>query len=90
LPKVIELMWCVVCWAADDWSEVFTNFTKFGLGAFSIVFDVVFVLQHYYLYRQCADYGDADDPQGEGERQSLNSNSDWNNALLSAEQQPSP
>lgn len=34
----------------DDWSSLFGNFTKFGLGAISILFDVLFMVQHYVLY----------------------------------------
>lgn len=36
----------------DDWVSIFLNFTKFGLGAVSIMFDVLFLLQHYVFYRQ--------------------------------------
>lgn len=36
----------------DDWISIFGNFTKFGLGAISIVFDIIFVLQHYVFYLQ--------------------------------------
>lgn len=35
----------------DDWISIFGNFTKFGLGLFSMLFDVVFFTQHYILYR---------------------------------------
>lgn len=35
----------------DDWITLFTNFTKFGLGAISIFFDIIFMVQHYILYR---------------------------------------
>ena len=35
----------------DDWQSIFGNPTKFGLGAFSIMFDVLFIVQHYVLYR---------------------------------------
>lgn len=34
----------------DDWSSLFGNFTKFGLGVISILFDVLFMVQHYVLY----------------------------------------
>ena len=34
----------------DDWNSIFGDFTKFGLGAISIVFDVFFMVQHYCLY----------------------------------------
>lgn len=35
----------------DDWTTIFGNPTKFGLGFFSVLFDVLFITQHYYLYR---------------------------------------
>lgn len=35
---------------ADDWSSIFGDFTKFGLGAISILFDFLFIVQHYCLY----------------------------------------
>ncbi|XP_057334906.1 cystinosin homolog [Microplitis mediator] len=35
----------------DDWESLFGDFTKFGLGIFSIAFDVLFMLQHYVFYR---------------------------------------
>ena len=35
---------------ADDWKSIFGDFTKFGLGAISILFDVFFIVQHYCLY----------------------------------------
>ena len=34
----------------DDWSSIFGDPTKFGLGAFSILFDILFMVQHYCLY----------------------------------------
>ncbi|XP_014258389.1 cystinosin homolog isoform X2 [Cimex lectularius] len=36
----------------DDWNSIFGDVTKFGLGLFSVVFDMFFVLQHYVLYRR--------------------------------------
>ncbi|XP_015260633.1 PREDICTED: cystinosin isoform X2 [Cyprinodon variegatus] len=36
----------------DEWQLVFGDPTKFGLGLFSVAFDVVFMTQHYCLYRQ--------------------------------------
>jgi len=36
----------------NDWSGVTGNPVKFGLGNITIVFDVIFMLQHYVLYRQ--------------------------------------
>ena len=35
----------------DDWSSIFGDPTKFGLGLFSVLFDVFFILQHYVFYR---------------------------------------
>ncbi|XP_011440987.3 cystinosin isoform X1 [Magallana gigas] len=35
----------------EDWSSIFGDPTKFGLGAFSILFDILFMVQHYCLYR---------------------------------------
>lgn len=35
----------------DDWSGLTGNPVKLGLGNISIVFDVMFIVQHYWLYR---------------------------------------
>ncbi|KAH1178946.1 cystinosin [Mauremys mutica] len=35
----------------DEWKLIFGDPTKFGLGLFSIIFDIVFIIQHYCLYR---------------------------------------
>ena len=35
----------------SDWSGVTQNPVKFGLGQLAIVFDSIFILQHYVLYR---------------------------------------
>jgi cystinosin len=35
----------------DDWISIFGNFTKFGLGVISMLFDIVFFVQHYALYK---------------------------------------
>lgn len=35
----------------DDWISIFGNFTKFGLGLVSMLFDIVFIIQHYVLYK---------------------------------------
>jgi cystinosin len=34
----------------DDWASIFGSPTKFGLGMFSIIFDIFFITQHYLLY----------------------------------------
>ena len=36
---------------SDDWGSIFGDPTKFGLGAFSICFDILFMLQHFVFYR---------------------------------------
>ncbi|XP_069354662.1 cystinosin homolog isoform X2 [Maniola hyperantus] len=36
----------------NDWISFFGDATKFGLGAFSLAFDIFFMLQHYVFYRQ--------------------------------------
>lgn len=35
----------------DKWRFIFGDPTKFGLGVFSIFFDILFIIQHYCLYR---------------------------------------
>ncbi|XP_074640765.1 cystinosin homolog isoform X4 [Tubulanus polymorphus] len=35
----------------NDWGSIFGDPTKFGLGLFSILFDILFMVQHYVLYR---------------------------------------
>ncbi|XP_035987566.1 cystinosin isoform X1 [Fundulus heteroclitus] len=40
----------------DEWKLVFGDPTKFGLGLFSVAFDIVFMTQHYCLYRQPQQY----------------------------------
>jgi cystinosin len=34
----------------DDFSGILGNFTKLGLSALSLSFDILFILQHYALY----------------------------------------
>uniref|UniRef100_A0AAY4CZ54 Cystinosin n=1 Tax=Denticeps clupeoides TaxID=299321 RepID=A0AAY4CZ54_9TELE len=41
----------------DQWKLIFGDPTKFGLGLLSIFFDVVFIVQHYCLYRKSQDPG---------------------------------
>ncbi|CAH2219673.1 cystinosin isoform X2 [Pelobates cultripes] len=40
----------------DEWKLIFGDPTKFGLGVFSIIFDIVFITQHYCLYRKREGY----------------------------------
>ena len=36
---------------SQDWTSLTGNLTKLGLSAVSLSFDLVFLLQHYVLYR---------------------------------------
>ncbi|XP_050598959.1 cystinosin homolog isoform X1 [Bombus affinis] len=40
----------------DDWESIFGDPTKFGLGFFSVAFDIFFIIQHYVLYRDHKEY----------------------------------
>uniref|UniRef100_A0A3P8WVX8 Cystinosin n=1 Tax=Cynoglossus semilaevis TaxID=244447 RepID=A0A3P8WVX8_CYNSE len=40
----------------DQWDLIFGDPTKFGLGLFSVVFDILFMTQHYCLYRNSLQY----------------------------------
>uniref|UniRef100_A0A0K0EGQ7 Cystinosin n=1 Tax=Strongyloides stercoralis TaxID=6248 RepID=A0A0K0EGQ7_STRER len=35
----------------NDWTGFYGNPVKFGLGLVSMIFDIVFMIQHYFLYR---------------------------------------
>jgi len=35
----------------DDWGSLFGDPTKFGLGLFTVTFDLLFLIQHFILYR---------------------------------------
>ncbi|KAK3867221.1 hypothetical protein Pcinc_027299 [Petrolisthes cinctipes] len=41
----------IIAYNYNDWGSIFGDPTKFGLGLFSVVFDVFFMVQHYALYR---------------------------------------
>lgn len=45
------LQMCLLAHNSDDWGSIFGDPTKFGLGFFSILFDMLFIIQHYVLYR---------------------------------------
>ncbi|XP_029988909.1 cystinosin [Sphaeramia orbicularis] len=40
----------------DQWFLIFGDPTKFGLGLFSVVFDILFMVQHYCLYKAPSTY----------------------------------
>jgi cystinosin len=42
----------------NDWTGITGNPVKFGLGNITIVFDILFFLQHYVLYREAKDIED--------------------------------
>jgi cystinosin len=44
----------------DDWGSIFGDPTKFGLGLFSILFDILFLFQHYGLYRDSLPHQELD------------------------------
>lgn len=41
---------CLQCAVANDWTQISGNPVKFGLGFVSMLFDIVFMIQHYGLY----------------------------------------
>jgi cystinosin len=45
----------------NDWTGVTGNPVKFGLGNITIVFDIIFFLQHYVLYRDPKKHIEDDD-----------------------------
>jgi len=45
------LQMILIAYNNDDWSSIFGDPTKFGLGFFSVLFDIFFILQHYVFYR---------------------------------------
>src|SRR5271163_1064619 len=47
-----------------DWSGITGNPVKLGLGNVSIFFDVIFIIQHYVLYRVVGDGGRPGDENG--------------------------
>ena len=55
----------------NDWSGVTGNPVKFGLGNITIVFDIVFILQHYVLYRRPKKHIEDEEEDWEGEREEL-------------------
>ena len=41
----------IISYNNNDWGSIFGDPTKFGLGLFSVLFDIFFMVQHYGLYR---------------------------------------
>ncbi|XP_065095617.1 cystinosin homolog [Ochlerotatus camptorhynchus] len=46
------LQMVINAWNFDDWQSILGDPVKLGLGVFSILFDIVFIVQHYVLYRK--------------------------------------
>ncbi|KAH8382982.1 hypothetical protein KR009_006142, partial [Drosophila setifemur] len=44
----------------DDWVSIFGDPTKFGLGLFSVLFDIFFMLQHYVFYSRSRETSSSD------------------------------
>ncbi|KAG9187694.1 hypothetical protein G6011_05565 [Alternaria panax] len=58
---------CIDSALENDWSGVTGNPVKFGLGNITIVFDIIFMLQHYVLYKHPAkQMEDEDDEERQG------------------------
>ncbi|XP_058467249.1 cystinosin homolog isoform X2 [Malaya genurostris] len=50
LLSIVQMV--INAWNFDDWSSIFGSPVKFALGFVSIFFDLVFIIQHFYLYRK--------------------------------------
>ena len=42
----------MIAYNYDDWKTFLGDFTKFGLAVLSILYDLIFITQHYILYRE--------------------------------------
>jgi len=62
LLSVLQLV--LDCSESEDWSGVSGNLVKFALGFTSMVFDVVFLTQHYLLYPHATDGSGAAGDEG--------------------------
>ncbi|KAI8045814.1 cystinosin homolog [Drosophila gunungcola] len=61
----------------DDWVSIFGDPTKFGLGLFSVLFDIFFMLQHYVFYRHSRKTSSSDlTTETEAQNRSTESQSD--------------
>jgi len=46
----------ILAYNYDDWESMVGDVTKLGLGVFSILFDLLFIIQHYVLYGDATEY----------------------------------
>lgn len=58
---------------SNDWTVITGNPVKFGLGSFSLIFDVIFMVQHYIIYPQHRSFKSVD-PSDTSENERLLSN----------------
>lgn len=56
---------CIDSALENDWSGVTGNPVKFGLGNITIVFDIIFMVQHYILYRHASEEKVEDEEESE-------------------------
>lgn len=42
---------CIDSYLQGDWSGITGNPVKLGLGNVSVFFDIIFIIQHYWLYK---------------------------------------
>ena len=49
----------------EDWSGLFGNPVKLGLSVVSMMFDVIFITQHYVLYGPVPEKGEPDHKESE-------------------------
>jgi hypothetical protein len=54
--SVLQLV--LQCAVTNDFTQIAGNPVKFGLGFVSLSFDVVFMIQHYVIYRKPARHGE--------------------------------
>ena len=50
ISSILQMV--AISYNENDWSSFIGNPTKFGAGLLSILFDILFILQHYVFYRQ--------------------------------------
>ena len=65
----------------DDWGSIFGDPTKFGLGLFSIVFDLIFMTQHYILFRKSSKKSSYLEIKSEGDDQNNDKTPLYNNTI---------
>ena len=57
----------------EDWSSFSGNPTKFIVGLFTLVFDVIMIMQHYFCYRDAPHWEEI--PSGDENDENCNSKS---------------